>query len=213
MKHFQATDFQDWDRRYRANFFNSAGGFKSANLIGTYNEEGVANLALFFSVIHVGANPPYLGLLFRPHSVPRHSLENLLAQGCFSVNAVSAPIYRQAHAASAKYEAGRSEFEACGLSHLPGRALKVPYVAESPLRLGCTFAERQDLQVNGTIFIVGKIEEAWVEESLLQDDGFLDLAAARGLAINNLDAYYQPQLLNRLAYAEPDTAVREIDQK
>lgn len=211
MHHFTTQDFQSWERRYRAYFFNSAGGFKSANLLGSYNAEGVANLALFFSVIHVGSNPPLLGLLFRPHTVPRHTLENLLQQGHFSVNAVTEAIYRKAHATSASYEAGVCEFTQCGLHSLSGKSVPVPYVQESPLRLGCTFAERHDIKANGTILIVARIEEVQVSEKLLGADGFLELANENTVAINNLDAYYKPEPLERLEYARPYEAVKSKD--
>ena len=48
-----------FEKLYRTNLFNSLSGFKSANLIGTISKEGKTNLAIFSSVIHVGANPPF----------------------------------------------------------------------------------------------------------------------------------------------------------
>lgn len=62
-----------YEKNYRANLINSVSGFKSANLIGTVSSKGNTNLAIFSSVIHVGANPPLIGLLMRPVSVPRHT--------------------------------------------------------------------------------------------------------------------------------------------
>ncbi|MCS7053720.1 MAG: flavin reductase, partial [Ignavibacterium sp.] len=76
----------DFERRYRINFVNSLSGFKSANLIGTISKSGITNLAIFSSVIHVGANPPLIGILFRPLSVPRHTYNNIKETGCFTIN-------------------------------------------------------------------------------------------------------------------------------
>lgn len=211
MHTFTEQDFQSWERRYRAHFFNSAGGFKSANLLGTYGSNGEANLALFFSVVHVGANPPLLGVLFRPHTVPRHTLENIIERQYFSVNSVTEPIYRQAHATSASYAEGVSEFEACDLDCLSGKNVPVPYVKESPLRLGCKFTERHEVKANNTIFLVAHIMEAQVSEHLLQADGFLELSKEKIIAINNLDGYYRPNLLERLEYAQPYEPVKNKD--
>lgn len=70
-------DIESMDKRYRTNFVNSLPGFKSANLIGTISHSGIPNLAIFSSVIHVGASPALMGMLFRPVSVPRHTYQNI----------------------------------------------------------------------------------------------------------------------------------------
>ena len=44
--------------RKRIALINSLSGFKSLNLIGTINNQGQTNLAIFNSVVHIGANPP-----------------------------------------------------------------------------------------------------------------------------------------------------------
>ncbi len=77
-------DIAAMDDRYRVFFVNALSGFKAAHLVGTTSatEEGQDNLALFSSVVHIGANPPLLGMISRPHTVPRHTLENIQATGC-----------------------------------------------------------------------------------------------------------------------------------
>jgi len=44
---------------------NGISGMKSANLVGTVDRRGNINLALFNSVVQIGADPPYLGMIFR----------------------------------------------------------------------------------------------------------------------------------------------------
>jgi hypothetical protein len=55
------TQISELEKLYRVKLINSLSGFKSANLIGTINKKGITNLALFSSVIHVGANPRFNG--------------------------------------------------------------------------------------------------------------------------------------------------------
>ena len=93
-----------FEKFYRAAFINSITGFKSATLIGTISKKGNANLAIFNSVIHVGANPPALGFLMRPISVERHTYNNIKETGCFTVNHINREIFKQAHQTSARYE-------------------------------------------------------------------------------------------------------------
>ena len=54
------------DRVTNLKLINSITGIKPANLIGTVNEKGQNNLAVFSSVVHLGSRPPLLGYIARP---------------------------------------------------------------------------------------------------------------------------------------------------
>ena len=49
-------DIAAMDDRYRVFFVNSLSGFKSANLIGTASPDGIHNLCMVSSVVHIGSN-------------------------------------------------------------------------------------------------------------------------------------------------------------
>jgi flavin reductase (DIM6/NTAB) family NADH-FMN oxidoreductase RutF len=189
------------EKRYRTNFINSLSGYKSANLLGSINSSGQTNLALMTSVFHIGANPPLMGLLIRPHSVPRHSLENLLEQQCYTLNAVSCDMFEQAHQTSAHYHRDVSEFDAAGLTEEYSDALKAPYVLQSPVKIGLSLVETQTLDVNNTVLVIGQIIEVQVDFSLMADDGKLDLNAAGLVAVSGLDEYHTASSVGRLPYA------------
>lgn len=191
------------DQRNRANLINSLAGYKSANLLGTVNEKGQSNLALMTSVFHIGANPPLVGVLFRPHSVPRHSLENIIEQGEYTLNMVTRDIYQQAHQSSARYSREQSEFGAVGLVEEYSDTFKAPYVAQSPVKTGLKLVEAQTLAVNDTVLVIGEIVELHIEAALIGDDGQLDLQAANTVAISGLDEYHLASSLGRLGYAKP----------
>lgn len=201
--HFTLADILDMDRSYRRNFVNTLSGFKSLCLCGTINASGQHNLALMSNVIHMGANPPLLGLLFRPHSVPRHSLENILATGYFTLNHVQEGFLAQAHQASATYPADQSEFEAVGLEPRIGPMHPAPYVATSPVQIGLKLEERHDIAANDTVLIVGRMLEVEVPASALAEDGYLDLEKTGTLTVSGLDAYFKTSGLGRQAYARP----------
>ena len=78
---FNASDIANMEQRYRANFINALSGFKSANLIGTISKSGQHNLAIVSSVFHIGAHPPLMGMIMRPHTVPRDTLQNIKDTG------------------------------------------------------------------------------------------------------------------------------------
>jgi flavin reductase (DIM6/NTAB) family NADH-FMN oxidoreductase RutF len=203
-QHFGAEDFAQWERFFRAMFFNSAGGFKSANLIGTQDQQGRHNLATFFSVIHVGANPPYLGLLFRPHTVERHTLENLRETKSFTVNSIQAEMLPAAHQCSAKYDRATSEFEATGLTPVFLDPAAAPAVGESAVQILCEPVEEQKIRTNNTLFVVGAIQAVRLRSDLLQEDGLVALDKAATLCINSLENYYLPRHKAHLGYAQTD---------
>lgn len=208
MIHFTAADINALEQRKRATFINTLAGVKQVALVGSQNQHQQTNLAIFNSVVHIGANPPYMGLIFRPDTVRRDTLTNILAQQEYTINYVSPTFIEQAHQTSAKYEERQSEFDAVGLhaEYLPN--FNAPFVKEAVVKIGLKFAERIDITVNNTILIIGSIQSVTIDENLLAEDGFVLLSEV--LACSGLDAYYQPQLIKRMAYAKPNQAPNEL---
>lgn len=205
-----AAEIADLPRLYRNNLINSLSGFKSANLIGTIDNQGEANLAVFSSVTHFGSDPPLLGFVTRPHVVPRHTYENLKSMRYFTVNHVHKDFALAAHQSSAKYDKGVDEFDICGLTKHFGDLHPAPYVAEAKVKIGLKFEAEYSIKENGTILVLGKIVEIITEKALIKEDGFVDLHEAGTVTINGLDAYLSPQRIARYSYARPNQEVKEI---
>jgi flavin reductase (DIM6/NTAB) family NADH-FMN oxidoreductase RutF len=186
---FTAQDIHLMGQRYRANFINSLGGFKSVVLVGTRNIQAHTNLTVFNSFFHIGAAPPLCGLIFRPDIVPRHTLDNILATGQYTINHINERIIAQAHQTSARYDRSVSEFDATGLTQEFREGNSAPYVAESTVSFGVSFAQRIDLVINGTILVIGSIDIAYVPKECVQADGFIDLEAAGTVAGSGLDSF------------------------
>ncbi len=191
------------ERRYRANLLNSILGYKPANLVGTKSSSGVDNLAIFSSAIHLGADPALVGLLSRPHTVRRHTLENIRSSQSFTINHVSSDFLDKAHRTSAKYPEGLSEFEQTGLSPHFEAGVHAPFVKESEVSLGLTLREIVPLKINGTLLIIGEIEVLLFEEDLVLDDGSLDFELLQTVAVTGLDTYHKASRLKKLPYARP----------
>lgn len=191
------------EQRKRAHLINSVGGFKSVCLIGTADKQGQTNLAIFSSVVHIGANPPLISFIMRPDSVERHTLANILETGVYTINHVNENIYQQAHQTSAKYPKEVSEFDATGLTKEYKNEYQSPFVKESAVQLAVDFKERIDLTINGTILIIGEIRDLYFPEDCLQEDGYLDIEKAGTVSCTGLDSYHSTQRLQRLPYAKP----------
>jgi len=190
------------EQRQRAHFINSLSGFKSANLIGTINPAGLTNLCIVSSVIHLGADPALIAFINRPHIVERNTLENIYATKVYTINHVNTDIFEDAHHTSARYPANISEFDQTSLVE-SYTGFSAPYVEQSRIKMGVEFREKKDIELNGTVMIIGEIVEVLAEPALIQTDGKIDVVAAQTVSVSGLDEYHTASSLGRLAYAKP----------
>lgn len=210
MRKFTGKCIADLDKNYRINLINSVTGFKSLNLVSTENENGQFNLAIFNSVIHVGSNPPLLGMLIRPPTVPRHTLDNIRRTGYYSINQITEDIYFRSHQTAARYDKDKSEFDAVGLTQKFSDTYKIAYVSESPVQVGLKLREEHLIDSNNTIFLVGEIVEMYAKREAIMSDGLINLSFINTLAGSGLDAYFKTIPLNRLSYPDPGS---ELESK
>ena len=191
------------EQRKRAHLINSVGGFKSVCLIGTADKTGNTNLAIFSSIVHIGANPPLICFIMRPDSVERHTLSNILETGIYTINHITENMYRQAHQTSARYPKNISEFDATGLTIEYKNNFKAPFVKDSTIQLAVEFKERIDLTINNTIMVIGEINQLYLPNDCLCEDGYLDIEKAGTITCSGLDSYHTTNRLQRLEYAKP----------
>ena len=205
MLQFSLQDIQAMQRIPRLTLINAITGFKSANLIGTVNTEGVPNLAVFSSAVHIGSEPPLIGIVTRPvvadGKTSRHTYNNIKSSGFFTINHVGMDIIEQAHQTSASYPDGVSEFKAVGLTPQYLGLKNVPYVAESTIKMGLEFVEEYHIKANQTTIIIGKVVELFLPENCMDEKGNLDLNIAKTVALSGLDSYHVTELIYRLPYA------------
>ena len=199
----QTADIENMDRRHRANLFNTLSGYKGVHLIGTANAQEQTNLALFNSVMHIGANPPLLGFIVRPATIARHTYKNIKETGFYTINHVLVDHYEKAHQTSAKYPKGTSEFEACGFEPIYTNTHPAPYVEECSIKIGLEYVEEHLIQANQTILLIGKIIELILPQQAIGLNGHLDLAALDSVAVVGLDTYYKMDKIKQLGYAKP----------
>lgn len=207
---FDLDALMKMDGRYRANLINKIAGYKTANLIGTHSASGPGNLSIFNSVVHIGANPPYLGFILRPTSVERHTYENLKQTGYYTINQVTGRIHQQAHMTSAKYPRDVSEFAACGLTPFYIDGFDAPFVAESAIKIGLSFQEEHRIKCNDTRLIIGKVMHLMLPDRAIGEDGDIELESLDTVAIGGLDTYYLGTKLGRYGYCRPGEDLRKL---
>jgi flavin reductase (DIM6/NTAB) family NADH-FMN oxidoreductase RutF len=204
MQYFNLDDIQGFSKLYRLNLINSITGYKSANMIGTRSSSGEENVAIFSSITHLGSNPALLHFTLRPNTVPRDTYKNIKENMVFTVNHVSLAQIEQAHHTSAKYDENISEFDQTSLEPEYKIDWHAPFVKGAPIALGCRYLNEYDIKENGCVLIIAAIEHIFVEDKLLQKDGWVKLESGEVVAINGLDGYALPQLQKRMEYARPN---------
>lgn len=196
-------DIENFETRYRTTLINSLAGFRQAVLVGTKSTEGHTNLAIFNSLIHLGSFPACFGLVSRPDKVPRDTLQNILDTKEYTLNYVSSAYYQKAHQTSARYAKDVSEFEEAGFDEMYEANIYPPFVKEGVVKIAMKFEETIPIRLNGTILIIGSVQHIHINETLIEEDGFVSLSDADILISQGLDAYYISKKVGRLPYAKP----------
>lgn len=203
MKCFNHKDINSLDKIYRINLINSCSGFKSANLLGTISTKDITNVAVFSSVTHLGSNPPTLGFILRPTTVPRNTYQNIKDLGYFTINHIWEDIIEDAHHTSAKYPDDISEFDMTNLEPEFKGEYKAPFVKNAPVQMSMKFIEEIYVPSNDVMLVVAQIQELYVENELLQNDGLINLSKGNIATINGLDTYAIPKFKKQLSYERP----------
>jgi len=210
MAFFNHKQILDLEKIYKINLINSCSGFKSANLLGSVSKEGIPNVAVFSSVTHLGSNPPTLGFILRPTTVPRDTYKNIKENGTFTINHIYEDIIEDAHHTSAKYPEKISEFNVTNLEEEYKGEFKAPFVKNAPVQMSMKFIEEIYIPSNDVVLIVSQIEELYVKDELLQKDGLINLSKGNVVTINGLDTYAIPKFKKQLSYQRPKKIKKSV---
>ncbi|MFF5380366.1 flavin reductase family protein [Pedobacter suwonensis] len=208
--HITQQEIQKMDRSYRSVMINSLPGYKCLQLVGTTAENGHSNLGLFNSIVHLGASPALLGIVFRPKSADHDTLSNIERSGSYTLNNVTASFFEQAHQTSARYESGFSEFAECGLTEFFIPGFDAPFVAESPVKIGMNLREILPVRLNGTSLVIGEITHISINSALMASDGYIDHGKAGTVTVSGIDSYFLGKHMARLSYAKPGLSARRL---
>ena len=208
--HITKQQIKQYESQYRARLINSLSGFKSANLVGTINQNGLSNLSIVSSVFHIGADPALVGMIIRPHVVPRHTFENILQTKQYTINHVSDEFWQQAHQTSARYADDVSEFNAVELTEEYLSVCKAPFVLESKLKYALELREVIHLAINGTELVLGEVTDIVLEQQALRKDGYIDIESINTVCLTGLDSYHSSQRLGRLSYAKTHNPLKKL---
>ncbi len=154
-------------------------------IVGTYDENGRANAMAAAWAGICCSKPPCLAVSLREAT---YSYHNILDREAFTVN-----IPGEEQAAAADYfglVSGRDtdKFAATGLTAAKSELVDAPYIGEFPLVLECALSGVHELGLH-TLF-VGEIRDVKAEESVLGEEGAIDLGRLRPVIYSPGDRMY-----------------------
>lgn len=204
--HLVKQQIEVMDSAHRVNMINCVTGPKPAMLLGTKSDKGHVNLGVFSNVIHIGADPAMIGVLFRPQNErPRDTYLNIKSNGLFTLNHVPAALAENAHKTSARFAPESSEFDECQLTEEYVQDFDVPFVKESAIKIGLSFVEETLIKANNTILVIGQIEHLFIPRDLIDAKGQIDLEQASSTSAVGLNSYYRLHKIAVFPYAKaPD---------
>lgn len=201
---YNKNDIADLDRITRLKIINSVTGIKPANLIGSVDNLGNTNLAVFSSVVHLGSNPALLGFVTRPQTeAVGHTLQNIRKNSYYTINHIHPEFTKKAHYTSAKFDRNISEFKQCGLKEEYLNDFKAPFVKESDFKMGMRFKEAVPIPLNGTTLVIGEIEFLLLPDTAM-NNGDIDLEQTNSVGISGLNSYYNLKKIAKYPYARVD---------
>jgi flavin reductase (DIM6/NTAB) family NADH-FMN oxidoreductase RutF len=196
-------EIEQLERGVRTTFINSLAGFRQAVLVGTKSDEGKTNLAIFNSLIHLGASPSLFGLISRPDTVQRDTLQNILDTKEYTLNYIRSNQFEKAHQTSARYEKHVSEFDKVGFKEFYHANCIAPFVEDAVVKIAMKLEQTIPIILNGTVLIIGGVMQVEMDDEWLGKDGFVSLSDADVLLSQGLDAYFTSNAIGRLPYAKP----------
>ena len=196
------TDILNTDHVRRLLIINAISGIKPANLIGTKSNDGRANVAIFSSVVHLGSQPGYFGIITRPDvDIRRHTMENINENGLFTINHVHADFIENAHYTSAKFSDDINEFERCGLAEEYLYDFDAPFVKASQLKFGLKLVEQLHIKSSDCIMLIGELQHLVIPDNAIDDRDYIDLAASDTVGVSGLNNYYGLEKIGEFPYA------------
>jgi flavin reductase (DIM6/NTAB) family NADH-FMN oxidoreductase RutF len=179
-------------------------GYKGVHLIGTKDKDGISNLAIFNSIIHISSEPARIGFIIRPITVPRDTYKNIIESNYYTINHVHKSFLDQAHFTSAKFSSNQSEFDICNLSEEYTENFHAPFVAESAIKMGLKLIDDIEIKESQCRLIIGEVQFINTKEEFIEKDGQLNLEKANDVCITGLNQYSSVKKLVNIPYARKE---------
>ena len=150
----------------------------------TLEDTGSVNLAPFSSFNYVAHSPPMLAININRSEQGglKDTARNLQANGECVVQMCRSSDLAAVHASAAEYPPGHSEAQELGLTLSPGHYVRVPRLDGAAVQMECRLDQVVDLGRGINQLHILEVLAFHVDQTLLGEDGKVDLQAYQPLA-------------------------------
>ncbi|WP_226552915.1 flavin reductase family protein [Celeribacter naphthalenivorans] len=153
--------------------------------ISTRGATGATNLAPYSFFNAVAYTPPQVivsSIGGKPdREKGKDSYSHIVETGVFCINIAGFEDREALNASSAGYPADQSEFEALGLKAAECETIDCPRLAEAPAALECRITQTIDLEGEGNLMILARVEAIHLRNDCLSEKGRFDVLRYRPL--------------------------------
>lgn len=157
--------------------------------ITTLRPDGRVNLAPYSQFALLGFDPGYVGFsgsVHPPDMRPKDSVVHAQSQGEFVYNMVTLEMVETMNASSQIVDGSVSEVEALGLDCLPGRRVRTPRLACSPVAFECLLHQVIELpgrsRESDHTLVIGRVVGVHIDEAALDPEGRIDITRIKPVA-------------------------------
>jgi flavin reductase (DIM6/NTAB) family NADH-FMN oxidoreductase RutF len=154
-------------------------------IVGSYDENDRPNIMNAAWGGICSSDPPCVAVSIRPS---RQTCANIRHHNAFTINLPSAAQVKAADYAGMVSGKEVNKFEKAGLTPVPAGKVHAPAVAEFPMTLECRVYQAHEIGVH--TWFAGEILDVLVDESVLDSNGHIDVAAMAPMIFNPENAHY-----------------------
>lgn len=182
--------------------------------VSTVAEDGSHNLAPFSYFNGVAASPPTVSvsILHNPGGDHRKDTwRNIEATGEFVVNIVSEDLARKMNDTATEFPPEVDEFEAAGLTPVPGVTVNAPRVGQAPVSMECNLFEsvRVGDGMGGATLVVGTVSHVHLRDGLVYGNNYVDVRklAPVGRSAGADYVYVRETFTMERTHYDPETSI------
>lgn len=140
---------------------------------GTANEDGSGNLAPFSFFNGLSSTPPICGIGFGPHPEKdaKDTLRNIRRTGALTISLPTLEQVAAVEACGADLPYGTSEFDAAGVTAVPGSVVDAPRIGEARISFECALYQLIPLGEHGSTLVLAEIRLMHIDDELLDERG------------------------------------------
>ena len=165
-------------------------------MVSVADKEGRNNIITIAWAGTICSNPPMVSISVRPE---RYSYDIIKETGEFVINLTTKDLTFATDYCGVKSGRDVDKFKEMGLTALPGKEVKAPLIAESPVNIECKVT--QEIPLGSHDMFLAEVVAVHVDEKYMDEKGKFRLDKAEPIAYSHGDYLATGELLGTFGYS------------